>query len=317
MLPVTEAVANIPWLPRREAVARAARHRGCAPEDAELQIVGKVKAGQIKCVTSEGYAVSLLPAVSGGMIARDAGSLSCEIANVELCFIDLVAADLLPAPAERARWSAAEAITYLVKGVPLPWKEWQRAGATAPEIERAEIDLAQAVSEGVPAWGWHPLKKRRKRIPSDHFRDEMIENKTLPVSVARPPKVVVDCAGCVTTAPRQRFADYRGPHWQAIEVDAAALRRARPSPSTTQTEPAIADSAPAMAPKAWLSEPTIADLAPAIAPKAWLSEARREHPRQQNELRMPYASRLHALMQKANVTKVWPFKTLLRRLHDK
>ena len=143
------------------------------------------------------------PAVSGGMIARDPGHSRVRSPNVELCFIDLVAADLLPAPAERARWSAAEAITYLVKGVPLPWKEWQRAGATAPEIERAEIDLAQAVSEGVPAWGWHPLKKRRKQIPSDHFRDEMIENKTLPVSVARPPKVVVDCAGCVTTAPRQ------------------------------------------------------------------------------------------------------------------
>ena len=126
-----------------------------------------------------------------------------------MCFIDLVAAGLLPAPAERARWSAAEALAYLVKGVPLPWEEWQRAGATAGEIEQAEIDLAQVISEGVPAWGWHPLKKRRKRIPSDDFRDEMIENKAFPVSVARQPKVVVRLYGNVATCAAQRSADYQ------------------------------------------------------------------------------------------------------------
>ena len=93
---------------------------------------------------------------------------SCEITNVELCFIDLVAAGLLPAPTERARWSAEEAVAYLVKGVPLPWKEWQ-GRRIAAEIEQAEIDLGQAISEEVPAWGWHPLRRGR-RIPSADFR---------------------------------------------------------------------------------------------------------------------------------------------------
>jgi hypothetical protein len=120
-----------------------------------------------------------------------------------------------PAPAERARWLAEKAIAYLIKGAPLPWKEWM-VGATVSEIEQAEIDLGQAIREGVPAWGWHPLKKKRKRIPSKHFRDEMIENK---VSVARQAKVVARIDGNVGTSPPSRIADYVGPLWRKIEVD--------------------------------------------------------------------------------------------------
>src|SRR5262249_15365156 len=68
------------------------------------------------------------------------------------------------------------------------------------------------------------------------FHPTMIENKRPPVSVAHQPKVVVDIAGHVTTWPRQRWEDYRGPRWQAIEVDSAALRQAGPRPMTTQAE---------------------------------------------------------------------------------
>ena len=45
---MAKAEANISWLTLREGVARVARHLGCAPEDAELRIVGKAKAGLIK-----------------------------------------------------------------------------------------------------------------------------------------------------------------------------------------------------------------------------------------------------------------------------
>jgi hypothetical protein len=144
-----------------------------------------------------------------------------------------------------AWWSAAEAIAYLIKGVPLPWKEWQRAGATAPEIEQAEIDLGRAIGEGVPAWGWHPFKKRRKQIPSDHFRDEMIEKKAVPVSVAHLPKVVVRTDGNMGTSPPSRIAEYVGPLWSSIEVDSVRLKQARQRPATTQVEPAVADPASA------------------------------------------------------------------------
>jgi hypothetical protein len=55
--------------------------------------------------------------------------------------------------------------------------------------------------------------------------------------------------------------------------------------------------------------------------KAWLDDMRKKHPRKKNELLGTYASRLHTLMQEAHVTKhvtkLWPLKTLLRRLYDK
>jgi hypothetical protein len=54
-----------------------------------------------------------------------------------------------------------------------------------------------------------------------------------------------------------------------------------------------------------------------LQPKVWLAKVRKDHPRQRNELLVAYAGRLHALMQKANVTRAWSLQTLLRRLHDK
>ena len=42
---MAKAEAKIPWVMSREGVARVARHLGCAPEDAELRISGKAKAG--------------------------------------------------------------------------------------------------------------------------------------------------------------------------------------------------------------------------------------------------------------------------------
>jgi len=226
--------ANISWLPLPEAVARVARHLGCTPEVAELWIVDAGKGGRIKARGMiESWPVSPLPPAWNGTIDFAAATMklcdvSCEITNVELLFIDLIARDLLPAPAEKARWPAAEAIAYLVKGVPLPWGAWQRAGASPAEVEQAEIDLGEVIGDGVPAWGRSRPFAQKQQIPADHFHPDMIENKAIPVSVAHQPKVVVDCQGSITTSPRQRWEDYRGPRWQAIEVDSAALKQARP-----------------------------------------------------------------------------------------
>jgi hypothetical protein len=242
-------------LPSREAVARVARHLGCTPEAAELQIVAKGRDGRIKARgVIEDQPVWALPAAWHGTIDLAGTTMkppegSYTITNLELCFIDLVAEGLLPAPAEKAWWSAAEAIAYLVKGVPLPWGAWQGAGASPAEIQQAEIDLGEAIRAGVPAWGQPSPFAPRQQIPADNLHPRMIETTALPVSVARPPKVIVDCEGCVTTSPRQRSADYRGPRWRAVEVDAAALRQARPRPLTTQAEPPRADPAPSFAPK--------------------------------------------------------------------
>ena len=57
---MAKAEAKISWVMSREGVARVARHLGCAPEDAELRIVGKAKAGLIKaCGVIEGRPVQV------------------------------------------------------------------------------------------------------------------------------------------------------------------------------------------------------------------------------------------------------------------
>jgi hypothetical protein len=171
---VTEAKTNIPWLPSRGTVARVAHHLGCTPEDADRRIVDAGRGGRVKARGAiEGQWVLVALTDWQGPVDLPGTTMKppegAEITNLALCFIDLVAAGLLPAPAEKARWSAAEAIAYLVKGVPLPWEAWQGAGTTASELEQAEIELARAGREGVPAWGWHPLEKRGDESPPTTF----------------------------------------------------------------------------------------------------------------------------------------------------
>jgi hypothetical protein len=127
------------------------------------------------------------------------------------------------------------AIAYLAKGVPLPWKQWQGEGSSEAEIEQTEIDLTEAIRAGVPAWGRPRLYAPKEQIPIDDLDPKMIKAKRTPVSVPHRPQVIVSRHGNVTTLPRQRSADYQGPPWSDIEVDAARLRKARPRP--VQTEP--------------------------------------------------------------------------------
>src|SRR5262245_42905688 len=292
---MNEAAANIPWLPLPEAVARVARHRGCTPEAAELQIVDKGKGSRIKARgVIEGQSVPLQIVGEGKsgritvatMKPRD---VSCEITNVELLFIDLIAAGLLPAPAERARWSAAKTIAYLVKGVPLPWGAWQGQGASPAEIEQAEIDLGEVIGEGVPGWGRPSPFAPERLLPASDFRPDMIENKApLPVSVAHQPKVVVRIDGTVGTSPPQRSADYKGPPWSSIEIDSAALRQARPRPAEPEPAPpsTLAVSKPAQSSREGPGSacpppqepPTIARLVEA-APVAPATELEPEEPK--------------------------------------
>ena len=58
-----------------------------------------------------------------------------------------------------------------------------------------------------------------------------------------------------------------------------------------------------------------------LKPAAWFDDVRKDNPQRKNELPGAYAGRLHPLMQEAHeakhVAKLWPLKTLLRRLYDK
>ena len=239
---MNEAAANIPWLLTHEVVARIVHHYGCTPETAKRQIVSVGKSDRIKACgvikgPPEGWGfkdivgdcslapvsapVSLLLAAWDGMIDLDAATIKppCapyEITNLQLCFIDLIAAGSLPAPAEKARWPAAEAIAYLVKDVPLPWKAWQGAGASGGEIEQAEIDLGEAIgADQVRAWGrlspegpMEPLPGSDLRIPGFRWR--------------------VGFDGDLGTSPPGRLAVFEGRRWYGIEVDPATVRQTRP-----------------------------------------------------------------------------------------
>jgi hypothetical protein len=267
VLSVAKAAANLPWLPSRDAAVRVACHLGCTPDDAELRIVSAGKDGRVKARgVIEDQPVSPLPAAWQGTINLAGTTMKCpessyEITNLELCFIDLIATGLLPAPADRARWPAEEAVAYLVKDVPLPWREWQGAGAAGSEIERAEITLGEVIVEGVPAEGWHPIERRRRRIPSRHFRDEMIEKKPLRDSIERLWKVVVRIDGNVGTSPPSRIAQYTGPLWSKIEIDSVKLRQARPKPLTAQPPPKPASTkVPSAAKRRWRRGPQPGDI---------------------------------------------------------
>ena len=64
---MAKAETKVPWLASREAVAQVARHLDCTPEDAELRIASKAKAGQIKTLgVIEGWSVSPLPTAWDG-----------------------------------------------------------------------------------------------------------------------------------------------------------------------------------------------------------------------------------------------------------
>ena len=157
-----EAAAKLsPWLLSREVVGSVARHLGCTTEAAELQIVGKGKAGLIRARgVVEDQPVSPLPAAWNGTIDLASATMrppgaSYEITNVTLCFGDLVAQRLLTAPAlGHARWSAAEALAWIIMGVPLALEEWAGLFELGGGMEQAGKELARMIGEDrVTAWG--------------------------------------------------------------------------------------------------------------------------------------------------------------------
>src|SRR5262249_24467311 len=132
---------------------------------------------------------------------------------------------------------AEEAIAYWVKGVPLPWEEWQGAGASDGEIERAEIVLGEVIgADQVLAWGRlspekpiEPLPGSDLRIPG--FRWRVILN------------------GDLGTSPPGRLAVFEGWRWYGIEVDSATVRQAFQRLVTARAKDKPARKAPGPPPK--------------------------------------------------------------------
>src|SRR5262249_15804260 len=150
--------------------------------------------------------------------------------DVDLRLDALIAADLLPAPAERARWPAALALAYIIEGMPLKSNEW--TAAMIRQTERAEIALGEAIgADPELAWGRRSPYGPIEQIPSGDFRADMVERKGAPpISATHLPKLVVRIDGNLGISPAHRFAHYQGSHWSSIECDLARLRQALPKP---------------------------------------------------------------------------------------
>jgi hypothetical protein len=246
---VAKAEITIAWLPLRAAAGYVASYLGCAEESIRLRIDRKVEARRVRArgVTSEGYPVSLLPAswpeIDWGaeslkleptnaalraQLAKAEIQLSYEVTNVELCYADLVATELLTTTAlGRARWSAAEALAWMIIGVPLRLKEWAGLPELGDGMEQAGIDLASAIGEDhVLAWGsLNPLGPM-EQMPGGDLR--------IPGFVW-----VVYPDGTLGTSPPGRLAVFRTAQyeqglkeercWYRIEVD-SAVRQVFPRP---------------------------------------------------------------------------------------
>jgi hypothetical protein len=297
---VIEAVAKLSsWLPPGEAVAGVAHHLGCTPEAAELQIVGKGKAGLIRARgVIEDRPVSPLPAAWNGTIDLASATMrppgaSYEITNVTLRFGGLVAQRLLAAPAlGRARWSAAEALAWIIMGVPLALEEWAGLFELGGGMEQAGKELARMIGEDwVPAWGrTGSLQGPMEQMPGSDLR---IPGFTW---VVRPHGL--------GTSPPGRLAVFlgapRGPAeperrcWYGIEVDAAALRQARPRLLTTSS-PGQASSSPPTSPRKNVSE---AELRNCILT---IKTERPDDPPDEEELRTEVEKRLEATVSRDRI----------------
>jgi hypothetical protein len=209
---MNEAAAKIPWLPRRVIVSRVARHLGCAVEYARLRIIQEAEAGRIKAcgLTVEGWPMSLLPA-AWREVDWDG--------DVDLRLDALIAADLLTTDAfERAWWTAAQALAWIIMGVPLVWIEWAGLPELGGGMEQAGIELARAIGED-------QVRAQGRLFPQGPM-------ESLPGSDLRIPgfRWLVRPDGDLGTSPPGRLAVFLGRRWYGIEVDSATVRQAFPKP---------------------------------------------------------------------------------------
>jgi hypothetical protein len=249
------SVSWLPWLPMRVIVSRVARHLGCTSEDAWLRIVQVGETRRIKAcgLTDEGWPTSPLSASwrgatsdwNIGRLSYDAGELSPRlrlvgsrparpvkrnvvINDVELCVGDLVEADLLTTTAlGRAWWMAAEALAWIIMGVPLAWMEWAGLPELGSGMAQAGEKLARAIGEDqVRAQGRLSPQGPMESLPSSDLRIPGFRWRVGP-------------DGDLGTSPPGRLAVFQGRRWYGIEVDAASLRQAFPKPLRVERWPLI------------------------------------------------------------------------------
>jgi hypothetical protein len=215
------------------AAVRVARQLGCTSKNAELRIVDAGIKDHIKAVgTVEGWAVSPLSTAWRGAVdlagttMRPPGVPSYEITNLQLCFGYLVSAGLLTTPAfERKWWTAAEALAWIIMGVPLAWEEWEGLPELVARMEWAGRELARVIGEDrvraqgrlSPEGEMQPLPGSDLRIPGFKWR--------------------VGPEGDLGTSPPGPLMVFEGRRWYGIEIDSATVREAFVRLLTVQADP--------------------------------------------------------------------------------
>jgi hypothetical protein len=117
------------------------------------------------------------------------------------------------------RWSAAQALAWIIRQTPLELKEW--TSEMGPEIEPAGKKLAKAIgADQVCAWGRPKPHALTEKIPSDQFR---IPGLTL----------IVSPYADLATSPRHKLSTYEGRQWHGIEFDVGEIKRAFPKPPSS------------------------------------------------------------------------------------
>jgi len=120
------------------------------------------------------------------------------------------------------RWSAAQALAWIIRQAPLELKKW--TSEMGPEIEPAAIKLGRAIgADQVSAWGRIKRHGLLKRIPGEDFR---IPGLTLTVGPH----------GELTTSPRRKLSTYEGHKWHDIEFDPDDIKREWPKPPPTSAK---------------------------------------------------------------------------------
>lgn len=112
------------------------------------------------------------------------------------------------------RWSAAQALGWIICREPLELRQWTSDMGSA--IKDAQQVLAAAIAAGrVQAWGRPTPHGLLEEVPSDPFRISGLP-------------VVVGVHGEITSVLPHK--PYHGPKWQSLEFDANQFRRAWPTP---------------------------------------------------------------------------------------
>jgi hypothetical protein len=114
------------------------------------------------------------------------------------------------------RWTAAQTLSWIIKQVPLEWKDW--SAGMGPKLEPSQSALATSIgADKISAWGRKERHGSLEQIPGGDFRIS-----GMPLTVGP--------HGDLATIPRHKLSTYEGTEWKDIEFDPDEIKREWPKP---------------------------------------------------------------------------------------